>query len=253
MLEWLPETLNCCLTLDYPHIEVIIVDDASTDGTAEWVAANQCINLHYLTTSQCSGGPARPRNFGLTAAKGEFIQFLDADDLISPKKLTIQVHELISNPNASFACSDYRFFKDTESGREFRRLGPEFLINGGLNIDKQLEQYTVIHRFLFRKNVFQRIGLFDETLTQCEDLDLWMRLLINRLKFVYNDEPLAFYRERMGMSMSQPMQQIVGHIDIIQKFLNVRQYRTLLSNDQVSKLNFSLNEWTKKLEMISHP
>ena len=86
--DYIVETIESALAQDYPNLEIVVADDGSTDGTA-MVAERYTKQALYLR--QANAGTAAARNLGLRAAAGEFVAFLDADDLWHPEKLTRQM------------------------------------------------------------------------------------------------------------------------------------------------------------------
>jgi len=95
--QWVCDAIDCSLQQTYPHCEVIVVDDGSTDGTAELLSTNYGDKIRYVY--QENRGLSGSRNTGLRNARGDYIQFLDADDLIALDKLEIQVRGLLRTTN----------------------------------------------------------------------------------------------------------------------------------------------------------
>jgi hypothetical protein len=113
--DLIAETLDSVRAQTYRPIEVLIVDDGSTDGTAaaveQWTrhaAGSEGLQLRYLSGPNRGAGAAR--NVGLAASCGEYIQFLDSDDLLHPDKLTLQVGELAADRRLAFAYSETAIF-----------------------------------------------------------------------------------------------------------------------------------------------
>lgn len=179
--------------------ECIIVNDGSTDETprvaAELVRADPRIRV--------IGGPDRglsaSRNRGLADAKGRFIQFLDADDLIEPEKLELQLAALAgAAPPAVAYCKTVRFFDRPEMGEPPDM--PTLMIdaaNPALDVARrwQIEGDVPCHAFLFDATLFSQRGIrFDETLDTHGDWDCWVELFRLRPSIVYQDRVLARYR-----------------------------------------------------------
>ena len=109
--RWLGEAIDSALAQTHPHCEIIVIDDGSTDGTGEWVQVHYDSRIRYHW--QPNGGVARARNTGLHLAQGDYIQFLDADDILSPEKVARQVAHLESHPEWAVAyCDTYLFRED---------------------------------------------------------------------------------------------------------------------------------------------
>lgn len=93
-VKLLPKTLDSVWAQTYTNYEVIVVDDGSTDGTADFMASQKDPRIQYVRLNTKSGGPAHPRNVGMQKAKGEYICFLDSDDLWRPEKLEVQLRKM---------------------------------------------------------------------------------------------------------------------------------------------------------------
>jgi glycosyltransferase involved in cell wall biosynthesis len=170
------EAIGSVLAQTYQDCEIIVADDGSTDQTAE-VVSRFGAAVTYLPLPH-RGLPAATRNGGLRIACGEFIAFLDSDDLFLPHKLALQVVFLEAHPEAGMVYSNGRFFRDdpdkptghvqdglpTPSGRIFADL-----LRGNM-----LAPPVV----LIRRACLDRVGLFDEQpdFRVGEDFDLWLRI-----------------------------------------------------------------------------
>lgn len=154
----------------HPDREIIIVDDGSDcDLASELGTLNDGTLL--VIRRQCAGGPAAARNVALARARGTFIQFLDAGDTITPEKIVSQLNIFDRYPMSSAVFSDYRIHYPCGWGEEVRFPGGDVfgcLLRGYL---------PAIHTALFRTDTLRDMGGFDEGLLQCEDWDLWLRLL----------------------------------------------------------------------------
>jgi glycosyltransferase involved in cell wall biosynthesis len=180
--DFLPDAVESIRRQSYPHLEIIIVDDGSTDGTANVVQNLNDRDLRYVY--QPNGGPARARNYGLRIARGEVIAFLDADDLWPPGRVRCQLRYLERNPQAEVVLGRVqcvRSLPHAGGGADFEICSPAFVI---------LSPTTA----LFRRTVFNRIGGFDETLRYGEDTDWFMRAREQRVPIVVHDDVTLLYR-----------------------------------------------------------
>lgn len=155
----------------FADLEVILVDDASTDRTVERAAAIGDPRIRLLRAAH--GGVARARNRGISAARGQFITFLDADDRWTADKLEAQVRALSSDPAASVVYS-WTAFCDTD-GRFLFAKAPEFLSG-----DVYAELLTTFFlasgsNALARRACIESIGQFDEATEPVEDWEYWLR------------------------------------------------------------------------------
>ena len=160
--------VDSVLDQDYRPFELIVVDDGSTDQTAEILAryGNQLTVL-----CQENRGVSAARNAGIARAEGDLIAFLDSDDFWRPKKLTVQVDFFTSNPDA-LICQTGEFWvrngRRVNPGRRHRKLS-------GMIFTSSLELCLVSpSAVMMRKTLFSMVGGFDETLPACEDYDLWL-------------------------------------------------------------------------------
>ena len=118
---FIAQTIESVLAQTYPHWEMLIVDDCSTDRSVEVIQAyvNRDSRIKYFKTDHSSGSPSLPRNIGLEQAQGEYIAFLDSDDAWFPSKLEEQVIFMESGPY-DFVYSDYE--KMAWNGKRNQRL-----------------------------------------------------------------------------------------------------------------------------------
>jgi len=169
--HFLREAIASVHAQQWPALEIIVVDDGSTDDTETVVnALSGSGDLRFIR--QENAGAASARNTGIAAAKGEWIAFLDADDVWLPGKLTNQLAELEKRPNAAFSYTNVTLRSatgeenDLECGNADRPLLLQ-LIGGNL-----FATPTVV----VRRDSLQKIGLFAPQLRTGEDWDMWMRL-----------------------------------------------------------------------------
>lgn len=165
----------------YSDVEIIIVDDGSTDGTAN-VARSLPETVRYL--HQANQGPAAARNRGIEHAQGSLIAFADADDLWPADKLELQLPYLIRDAKIEIVMGRIqqvllsRTFDGQTRAEEFAE--PAFSVNLGSAV--------------IRKAVFERVGLFDETMRYSEDVDWFMRAREGGAEIVTIDAVTLFYR-----------------------------------------------------------
>jgi glycosyltransferase involved in cell wall biosynthesis len=193
--EYLSETLDSVLSQTYSHFEVIVVDDGSKDQTISIVEEYRMKYPEKVKLIQKeNGGPASARNVGIKAAVGEYIAFIDADDLWLPEKLEKQVRYFESQPLqvGLVYTNTKKFDKDgvwTLPGKYCKKH-----VNGW--IYKDLIRDNVIHNLsvMARKRCFDVVGFLDESIEINEDYDMWLRIAM-RFKISFIDEVLALYRE----------------------------------------------------------
>ncbi len=166
----LAEAVASVRAQNWPELEIIVVDDGSTDHTPEALKALTGPDLRIIR--QANAGPAAARNAGIAEANREWVAFLDADDIWLPGKLDAQFDALSRRPDARFCFTDsvVRYLDGTEELRACRTTDqPLFreLLSGNL-----LGTPTM----LVHGTCFRDVGVFDPELRTGEDWDLWLRL-----------------------------------------------------------------------------
>jgi len=185
--------LNACLQSvmeqSYENWECIIVNDGSPDNTAEVVEIWTKKDNRFKYIYKVNGGLSSARNAGITIANGEFIQLLDSDDLLEKNKLQTQIDAFLKDTKIDISISGYRYFENGNS--DLKILGrdnflPEIAIMKNdsdiielLNVRNPM----VISAPLYKKSVFDTVGLFDENLFSLEDWDFHTRCALQKLKF----------------------------------------------------------------------
>ncbi len=208
--RYLPDCLDSLRLQTYPHWEGIIVNDGSTDETAVVARryAEQDARFKYI--EQANRGLADARNQGLRVASGAYIQFLDSDDVIRPKKLELQVQALVASDGLALAYCDFtRCAEDDVS----QALTLDRFCKPVFQMDRPIEDIAArwetefgipIHCFLFDARLFRDRGIrFDERLPNHEDWDCWMRIFALNPRVVHVPGDLAVYRQHpRGMSQN---------------------------------------------------
>ena len=180
----LERALQSVLAQTVPAHEVIVVDDGSTDGTAEMVAS-QFPEVGLVR--QKNRGVSAARNVGIRASAGEWIALLDSDDEWLPSKLERQLEELKAEPDYDLCHCDELWIRKgvrVNQGRRHRKAG-------GWIFDRCLPLCAISpSAAVVRRSVFDEIGFFDEQLPACEDYDFWLRFC-SRRPVLYVDEAMV--------------------------------------------------------------
>jgi glycosyltransferase involved in cell wall biosynthesis len=170
-LSMLKEAVESVLAQDFEDMELIVVDDGSTDGTGEEMKGYGG-RVKVLQHSE-NRGVSVARNRGILLAKGKYIAFLDSDDLWVKGKLKIQVTFLDDNPPYPLCYTDEIWI------RKGKRVNPKIKHSkySGWIFEKCLPLCTISpSSAVMRKTLFSKVGLFDEALPVCEDYDFWLRV-----------------------------------------------------------------------------
>ncbi len=186
------EAIQSVLAQEPKNYEVIVVDDGSTDGTREYL---ESLDLPMHVISKENGGVASARNFGIKAAIGKYIAFLDSDDLWLPGILKAQLEYLESNPEIPLVYTDQYIEAEGKvmDQTRFQRAGPtvernSFKLSGFV-------QHTPIHisSVMVRRQLFDEVGYFNEDLKIHEDTEMWNRIS-QKYSLGWIDTPLATFR-----------------------------------------------------------
>ncbi len=220
--KYIKETLKSALGQTYKNIEVIVVDDGSTDKTAEMVKSFNDPRLIYI--HQGNKGQSAARNAGIQKAKGEYIAFLDSDDLFLPQKIERQVEFLKNHPDCGLCyCKIYHFFSDKPQ-KLFYNPVPNY---SGFIFDKFLENSVVnpLAAFL-RKEYLDKYGGFKDDWRRCDEQYLWLKLAFNKVKFCYLDEILAYYRvnenslSNQAVYLKETYEKILELLNMVESWLS---------------------------------
>jgi glycosyltransferase involved in cell wall biosynthesis len=189
--SYIEAAVHSALNSDLRDLEVIVVDDGSTDRSAEIVASIADSRV-VLIRLRPSGRPSRPRNVGIARSNAPYVAFLDADDLIKSDKLSHAVRLLNAHPEAGFAFADFERIDEHNSVirtsmlvdfNNFRELLKDPVESGWYFIPQATlarallnENFIGTSGVVLRKEILKEIGPFDESTIYSEDLDLWFRL-----------------------------------------------------------------------------
>ncbi len=202
--RFLAEAVGSLQKQTYPRLEIIIVDDGSSDGTAELIRALEaasardgCFPVRGLF--QANSGPAAARNRGIAVAKGTYIGFLDSDDMWHPEKAARHIALMEQDPTIALTCSCWSVL--TEDGVVTKRTGGAPL--GTIGFETLLAANLVggPSEVIVRADVLREVGCFDASpdLIECEDLELWLKIaLLDDVKLISLGIPLVYQRRRAG-------------------------------------------------------
>lgn len=245
--QYLPEALQSVLDQSYAQWECIIINDGATDNTEkvalEWVAKDE--RFKYFT--QPNSGLSAARNKGIDESKGTYIQFLDADDIITPVKFS---ESLVKGENADVIITDFKMFTQLNKGM----TAPSFRL-GDVKFDlyhillEWDDKFAIpIHCGLFSSKIFDNIR-FNEVLWAKEDWVMWLQIYQQAVKTVYIDEAYAMYRATNG-SMTKDSRHMRKNLvlayQIIYKMIP-EEYREIFFNRATEKLENLTTESEKVL------
>lgn len=254
--KFISETLDSLKKLDYSNLEIIVVDDCSTDSSVElienWINENVDINIKLLIHDQ-NQGPCAACNTFFTNCKGEYFQYVGSDDLLYPFKIKEQVNLLESlGENYGFIYTDVHVINDFGEilySSYLSAIGykPEDMPFG--YIFSRLLEFNFISSPspLIRKKCAQAVGGFN-TAFWLEDYDLWLRLA-KQYKVAYSSKPSAAYRKN-SKSLTNTSS---SWIKIVEEALRMRfKFYETLSEEEKKLFNVVLNKEALILYSYEH-
>jgi len=187
------DTINSVLAQNYKDFELLVIDDGSTDNTRQVISVISDSRIKYIYKD--NGGVSSARNLGLKNARGQFICFLDSDDLWPDNFLKTMTSRLQQNPKYGAAyCIRTLLFEDGSTKPSYQK---EFFFSG--QVTAQLFQKTFIQTstICFRRETLEDI-FFDESLARGQDVDVWLRastriefLFVPDIQIIYRQQPLS--------------------------------------------------------------
>ena len=216
--RFLAAAIDSVLAQTYPAVEMVVVNDGSDDGT-DAVAAQYGPRIRYL--EQTNGGQSSARNLGLEHARGEFVLFLDADDLLHPDALgwLVAAAREKAKPLCVMGC---RAFQDDPAKAEEEWLPPALPALLPWFIGKNCGPPNC---FLTRTAMVREVGGFDEKLAGCEDWDLWLKLALGGAELVPVPQVGAYYRRHGASFSSGTMRMLADRVRVL-----LRLHRRFLDN-----------------------
>jgi glycosyltransferase involved in cell wall biosynthesis len=218
----LAETLRSLQSQTYTDFEAIILDDGSTDDTAA-VAAGFCeADPRLRLVSRPHTGLSATRNAGLALARGEFIAFLDGDDIWLPEKLERQMELFRTDPRTTFVYANHYYWDGQRDLSVYYRADKP-LPDGDAARRLVVANVYGMSTVIVRRAMLERTGGFDPGLACCEDWDMWLRLAERDFWARGIRDPLARYRRWPG-SMSANKAKMIEH-DLLVLKKNLRDTR----------------------------
>jgi glycosyltransferase involved in cell wall biosynthesis len=217
------EAIDSVLAQTFNEYELIVVDDGSEDNTAE-ILSNYSNKIQIIR--QANHGVSAARNRGIISSSGRFIALLDSDDLWLPEKLNKQVSFFRNHPNAMICQTQeiwIRNGKRVNSCKHHKKLS-------GMIFEPSLNLCLVSpSAVMFKRELIDMVGLFDENLPACEDYDLWLRVSLGFPIYLI-DEALIIKRGGHEDQLSRNPMQDKYRIEALKKVLNqdllTREYRS---------------------------
>ena len=200
----LKETINSVLAQNFTNFELIVVNDGSTDNTQDILSSYK---EDIVVLRQDNKGVSSARNRGIVSASGRFIAFLDSDDLWLPKKLSTQVDFFNTNPDALICQTEEKWIRNSIRVNPKKRHKK---LSGDIFEHSLYLCLVSPSAVMIRRSLFEKAGMFDETLPACEDYDMWLRISC-RYPVYLIDTPLIIKRG--------------GHADQLSRSSGLDRYR----------------------------
>lgn len=189
-------TLQSVLAQTYTNYEVIVVDDGSTDDSL--AVTQKFINERLEGKGQIihkdNGGVSSARNRGIQEAKYDYIALLDGDDLWEPTYLEEQVQLIKDFPKAAMWGVNTAFIKNNQTHKWEQGMGDGYRGYVENYFGTKHNDLFCSSSVVIRKEVFDKVGLFDERIASSEDLDMWYRIIL-RYPVVFYDKVLVYYNQ----------------------------------------------------------
>lgn len=218
-LKILKRSLDSVINQTYENIEIIIVNDNPSDKAMNYrikELLSRYDNVNYLSY-EINRGANYARNYGIKYATGKYIAFLDDDDEWLPKKIEMQVKKLKENKQIGIVYGTFYCFN--ENKRTIKQL---VKVDNKNKLSKIVESNFIGSTSfpLFRKEVFEVIGMFDESMPSCQEYELYIRIL-QKFDISYIEEPLGiYYISNDSTFKNNDLKYINGDMKIISKHIN---------------------------------
>jgi glycosyltransferase involved in cell wall biosynthesis len=200
--RWIGECLDAIDRQTCRNFEVIVIDDCSSDGTVEWLRSKPEYNFVRVCSQEKNGGASVARNMGVRLSKGELITFIDSDDLLEPEHLETAMAAFRQYPNLGLFCCDAIVIgpdgERLNGGRTWHTINGEikrYPVNSGLRSLTDIFLFSnSFPGFTLRREIFERVGYFDQDIFPLDDYDLALRVAGAGHQVYYCHRPLARYR-----------------------------------------------------------
>ena len=249
--SFLINAIDSVFNQTYKNLELIIIDDGSSDKTIEYIKKKYS---KIKICKQSNKGVSSARNKGIKLSSNNWIAFLDSDDRWHPKKLENQINYLVKNSKYKICHTDEIWIRRgvrVNQHKKHKKYGG-FIFDKCIDLCRISPSSVIIH-----KDVFNKVGLFNEKLPVCEDYDLWLRITA-KFPVLYLDEKLTI---KYGGHLNQLSEKywgmdrfrIIALESIIKKSFLSKKNKLKVKKSLKSKINIflkGLKKRKKKKEII---
>ena len=233
--RFLPETIDSILGQRFRDFELIVVDDGSTDGTAELLKSYGDRLRHFYQENR---GPSAARNLGVRHARGRWISIQDSDDLCAPDHLEILYGFAAKNPDCGMVFANGAYLGGPEHNRDTiipLNKSHRLAQNGVRLVDLFDKSIVRLQAALIPKQSLEAIGGHDESLRICMDLDLAFRIFM-RYPVAYLDQVVFLYRKHEGNIGRNQDLRLMENIRVIEKLVRESpQTKELLGAQRIAQ------------------
>ena len=252
--KYLNDALQSVFDQSYTNWECIIVNDGSSDDTdfiaREWLAKD----VRYKYIFQANNGLSNARNVGINFSRGDYIQFLDADDCLNTEKLSKSLSEIQDHSDLNIVISNFKMFNDSvkDDLNAFCELNKEFLSYEEILYGWDFKFNIPIHCGFFSSSLFDGFR-FPESLKAKEDWIMWLVFFQKKVSAVFINEILVYYRTHENSMtknlehMSENTIKTLQYLDLIIPQNDYKAYLLYFASKQMLEIN-NLRE---KIKMIS--
>ena len=245
------ESIQSVINQTFSDFDMIIIDDGSTDRTAEIIKSIEDSRIRYIY--QDNAERAAARNLGIQNAKGRYIAFLDADDFWVEDKLEKQITLFRKNPELGLVYSDLYLFDDQSKEIITKYSNIRKLYKGRVALREMLtENFIQSPTPIVRREVFEQVGNFDVCLVPREDIEMWVRI-VARYPIDYVNKPLAMYRIHKNSTTwkNKPELLFDRTIKMLDKIHNLNYVNEIISPMEMQKYRARVF-YDYSLAMMSH-
>lgn len=202
--QYITATIDCLLDQSYTNLEIIVADDGSTDGTVELMQSITDERFKYILLPNRGGAAARNSAYELSS--GQYIKFMDSDDLMGRDSIAIQLEKIIDQPDCIASAKWGRFYK--EDATDFKLAvetvwkdlpGIDWLIDSLIGTGANMMQPGI---FLIPRNIVEKAGRWNESLTLIDDFDFMIRIISAGKMVLFCEDAVLMYRSGIANNLS---------------------------------------------------
>lgn len=240
---YITDTLSSVFAQTCTDFEVILVNDGSPDTEQlEWAIQSFRDRIVYLT--QDNRGPSAARNLGILHSSGQYLAFLDSDDIWLPEYLSTQLRMFEETPSLDMVYSNAVIFGDTPfSGKTYMEICPS---DGPVTFESLITEQcqVILSCTMVRRHIFTECGLFDDGLRGTEDLHMWLRAAHNGANISYHRAVLGRYRIHPAALSSSATNLFMDRVRTLRQIESTLQ----LSQERFSLLRSQLHKFQAELD-----